>query len=160
MLVCHGLQQFNRVAIACHKKAPQAAEAECRLGDGKDKAVTVCRVRWRTEFEDCDVLALFGSDFADDFAKALDKMGWMIIRQPRHPDDQRWNMNRRAPTARPAQTMVCFFPRNRSRKSCSFLTAGLHSHGAVAVRGPARREPSQAAGPDTSLRQGRGAAFG
>ncbi len=33
----------------------------------------------------CDVLALFGNDFADDFAKALDKMGWMIIRQPKTP---------------------------------------------------------------------------
>jgi hypothetical protein len=33
-------------------------------GEGRD--------RWGTEFEDCDVLALFGSDFADDFAKALD----------------------------------------------------------------------------------------
>ncbi len=55
--------------------------------------MTVRRVRWGTECEDCDILALFGSDFADDFAKALDKMGWMIIRQPRHPDDLRWNMN-------------------------------------------------------------------
>ncbi len=41
--------------------------------------MTVRRVRWGTECEDCDILALFGSDFADDFAKALDKMGWMII---------------------------------------------------------------------------------
>ncbi len=44
--------------------------------------MTVRTVRWGTECEDCDILALFGSDFADDFAKALDKMGWMIIRQP------------------------------------------------------------------------------
>ncbi len=33
----------------------------------------------------CDVLALFGNHFADDFAQALDKMGWMIIRQPKTP---------------------------------------------------------------------------
>ncbi len=59
-------------------------EAEYRLGEERRRPWTEC--------EDCDILA-FGSDFADDCAKALDKMGWMIIRQPRHSDAQRWNMN-------------------------------------------------------------------
>jgi hypothetical protein len=53
--------------------------------------------RFKTKFRNDDeweeyAADLLGGPAADVFARALDRMGWMIVRQPQYADGTRWPM--------------------------------------------------------------------
>jgi hypothetical protein len=54
----------------------------------------VRRVRWDTEYEDDDINEITNGRTAEDFARALDKLGWMIVVKPEFADGSgRWPLD-------------------------------------------------------------------